>query len=176
MSFIGNLSEFGASLANWLNGIGKLGKEILFCATANLSLSRILPKLLQSISASTFCYFYWTLCSRIFVFGTSDSNLYAIICQNFQYWMSSLQIKTCFFFKKNFSMSSTIVSINIFLSAKYLSFVIDLEFILAEKTVGPTQPESGCFQVFCSKTAGLFPKIIGGISTNKESLGLNDKW
>ena len=81
-----------------------------------------------------------------------------------------------FFFKKISPCFQTIVSINIFLSATDHSFVIALEFILAEKIVGLTQPKSGCFQVFYSKTARLFSKISGGISINKESLGLTDIW
>ena len=90
--------------------------------------------------------------------------------------LNELSLKKDLFFLKIFSMSSISVSISIFSSAIDLSMVLALEFILAERTVGPTQPKSGCFQVFYSKTARLFPKISGGISINKVSLGLNDKW
>ena len=37
-----------------------------------------------------FCYFCWTLCLRMFVFGTSDWKLYVIIRQKLHYWMSCL--------------------------------------------------------------------------------------
>ena len=62
------------------------------------------------------------------------------------------------FFKKNFYMSSIIVSTSIFSSAIDLSMVLALELILAEKTACPTQPKRGSFQVSYSKNCSVFPE------------------